>query len=262
MSNISEFILDTEEKEIIQRTIENEVSNLESRKYEIILKALEIVEKYNFDPWNLDLAKFVDIFMNEINQEFRDFPVAGRIVYMAWLNLRNKSERVIPKTELNDDSNYGLDDGLDYFVEPKYEGEEFQVSLSYIPEDKRNISIHDLIDAIKNVKFISKNKKKEPKRVISEAGEYSHPEDIYLIIREIWNRIIEVESETFPMDSISSGELEDSLDVFVSSLYLSFYGRILLSQDVPYGTIWITVVDKNNVGSPIPETKMDDAFAI
>jgi hypothetical protein len=85
---------------------------------------------------------------------------------------------------------------------------------------------------------------------------------MYLIIREIWNRIIEVESETFPMDSISSGELEDSLDVFVSSLYLSFYGRVLLSQEVPYGTIWITVVDKNNVGSPIPETKMDDAFAI
>jgi hypothetical protein len=123
MSNISEFILDTEEKEIIQRTIENEVSNLESRKYEIILKALEIVEKYNFDPWNLDLAKFVDIFMNEINQEFRDFPVAGRIVYMAWLNLRNKSERVIPKTELNDDSNYGLDDGLDYFVEQNTKAE-------------------------------------------------------------------------------------------------------------------------------------------
>jgi len=262
MNSISDFILDTEEKAIIQRTIENEVQNLESKKYDIILKALEIVEKYNFDPWNLDLAKFVDIFMNEINEEFRDFPVAGRIVYMAWLNLRNKSERVIPKTELDDEGNYVLDDVQDYFVDQATPDDDLQISLSYIPEDKRNISIHDLIDAIKSVKFISKNRNKEPKRAIKEAGEYSHPEDMHLIIREIWNRIMEVESETFPMDSISSGELEDSLDVFVSSLYLSFYGRILLSQEFPYGTIWITVVDRNNVSSPIPEMKMDDAFAI
>lgn len=259
MMDIVEFLAVGSERELIEKTLENELHEIENRKYDIILKAMEIVEEYNFDPWNIDISKFADIFMKEINENFKDFPVAGKIIYLAWLNLKNKSEMLVPREEEQPQDFSLMDDGIMDLSTPTETEED--ITFSFMPTDKRNISIHDLIDAIKNVRLLPRRKEKKDEAHIP-FNETSHPEDLHLIIRNIWNRILEVDNETFPMETIFGEEIEDRLDVFVSSLYLSFYNRVLLTQDIPYGTIWITVIDRNNSESPLPEMKLDEPFAI
>lgn len=257
MTDLLPFLIEGSEKEIIEKTVENEIQDFENRKYDLIIKTLEIVDKYKFDPWNIDLSKFADIFMKEINESFKDFPVAGKIIYLAWINLKSKSEMLIPK-ELPEP-----EDITDNYIEDVHYTNEFvgEITLPYVPSDKRNVSIHDLIDAIKKVKILPRRKPKKEETVIP-IGEYSHPEDLHLIIRTIWNRILDMENETFPMETIFGLDLEDKLDVFVSSLYLSYYNKILLAQEVPYGTIWITVIDRSHSESPLPEMKLDEPFII
>ncbi len=256
---ITTLLNDEKDKSVIQKMVENELnSELEKRRSDIILKVLEVVSKYELDPWNIDLEKFTDIFMREINEQFRDFPVAGKIVYFAWINLRDKSEALIPKEEVLIEP---IDDSFQDF-QMEDQGDMESPPLSYIPVEKRNVSIQDIIDAIKNTPLSAvRNTLKKAKRILFQ--ENSHPEDLHVIIKEIWRRMIELGVDHFPLESISDGTNDDMIDALVSSLFLTYYGRTELNQEIPYGTIWVKITDKSETQSPIPETKLEeDLFAV
>ena len=78
---VSEILDNKKDQAVIEKIMEEEISpEIENKRGEVILKVLEVVDKYGLDPWNIDLDKFTTIFLSEINQYFRDFPVAGKIV--------------------------------------------------------------------------------------------------------------------------------------------------------------------------------------
>jgi segregation and condensation protein A len=259
MEIITGILNEERDKTVIEKMVENELNpELEKRRTEIILKVLEVVSKYDLDPWNIDLEKFTKIFMDEINDEFRDFPVAGKIIYFAWINLRMKSEILIPKNEVMEE----LQDDM-FYDYSQQETENYEnLSLSYIPVEKRNITVQDIIDAIKNTPLNAvRNSLKKAKKIIFQ--ENSHPEDLHIIIKEIWRRMIDLGTDHFPMDSILEGSREDLIDVIISTLFLTYYGRTEVNQEIPYGTIWIKIVDKSEAQSPVPETKLqEDLFAV
>ncbi len=247
------------DRSVIEKMVENELNQeLEKKRSDIILKVLEVVSKYDLDPWNIDLEKFTKIFMEEINEKFRDFPVAGKIIYFAWTNLRMKSEILIPKETIEetteDDSIYDYSQSYDDNIE--------DLTISFVPVEKRNVTVQDIIDAIKSTPLnIVRNSIKKVKKIVFQ--ENSHPEDLHVIIKEIWKRMIDLGTDHFPIESITDGSNDDLIDVLMSTLFLTFYGRILLNQELPYGTIWIKIVDKSDSQSPVPETKLqEDIFAI
>ncbi|MEM0141193.1 MAG: hypothetical protein QXN66_04055 [Thermoplasmatales archaeon] len=254
---IMQIVDSDKDQAVIEKIIEKEITaDLEQRKSELVLKVFEVVEKFNLDPWNIDLDKFTSIFINEINENFRDLPVAGKIIYLAWVNIRSKSDLLIPPPEVEDDS---VEDPLFVDEQPS---EEAPISIDYLPVEKRSVTVDDIVNAIRNtpLNFI-KNSVRKAKKIIFQ--ETAHPEDLHAIISEVWSRMVAHNVDHFSMESLVRGGADDFIDVFQSSLFLAFYGRIYLNQEMPYGDIWVSVLSKERDTLPVPEIKPDqDEFII
>lgn len=255
---ISEIVDKDKDQAVIEKIMEKETSpEIEKKRADIILKVLEIVNKYELDPWNIDLEKFSALFLTEVNEYFRDFPIAGKIIYFAWINIRNKSELLIPREEET-----FLPVADEYGEQKAPELLNTDLTIGYLPVEKRNITVDDIVEAIKNtpLSFLRSTVKKAKKIIFQEN---SHPEDFHEIISEIWGRMMDLQVDHFPMDSVTENSLDDFINVFQSSLFLSYYGRIQLNQEQPYGTIWVKILKQGTQSNPIPEIKIEqDEFAV
>lgn len=77
----------------------------------------ELVMDEAFDPWEIDLARFTQVYVERVRKEDRvDFAVAGRLLYMAWSILYLQSREVLahrenPEPDLPDGLAEGIDPG-------------------------------------------------------------------------------------------------------------------------------------------------------
>jgi len=79
----------------------------------------ELVMEEEFDPWEIDLVKFTQSYLERVESEGAvNFAIAGRLVYMAWSILYLQSEEVLKARALPDPASVdaggdpsGLDDG-------------------------------------------------------------------------------------------------------------------------------------------------------
>ncbi len=56
----------------------------------------ELVMKEEFDPWEIDLARFTQVYLERVRESGGlDFAVAGRLLYMAWSILYLQSEELL-----------------------------------------------------------------------------------------------------------------------------------------------------------------------
>lgn len=254
---VSEILNKNKDQAVIEKIIEKEITpEIENKRAEMILKVLEVVDKYDLDPWNIDLEKFASVFLNEVNQYFRDFPVAGKIIYFAWINIRNKSALMLPPPEIPE---MMMDEPIEMMEDEALLPD---VSLGYLPVEKKTVTVEDIVEAIKNTPLsFLRNAVRKAKEIIFQ--ETSHPEDFHVIIGEIWKRMLEESSDHFTMDSIAHGTIDDFINVFQSSLFLSYYNRIELNQEIPFGDIWVKILERDDNSVPVPEIKLEeDEFAV
>ncbi len=72
----------------------------------------ELVLDEEFDPWEIDLVRFVRAYLDRVRSEGAiDFPVAGRLVCMAWNILYLQSEAVLRSRDTPLEIDSPLDDG-------------------------------------------------------------------------------------------------------------------------------------------------------
>ncbi len=73
----------------------------------------ELVLAESFDPWEIDLVRFTQSYLERVREDSSfDFPVAGRLLSMAWGILYLQSEEVLRQRELppeGDPSSEGTD---------------------------------------------------------------------------------------------------------------------------------------------------------
>jgi segregation and condensation protein A len=55
----------------------------------------ELVLSEEFNPWAIDLVRFTQLYMERIKVTGMDFPVAGRLIYMAWNILLLQSQAIL-----------------------------------------------------------------------------------------------------------------------------------------------------------------------
>ncbi len=79
---------------------------------------LELVMDQEFDPWEIDLVKFTDAYLERVRADGSvNFAVAGRLLYMAWSILYLQSEELLktrqppPEPIANGEVPEGFDDG-------------------------------------------------------------------------------------------------------------------------------------------------------
>lgn len=82
----------------------------------------ELVLEEEFDPWEIDLVRFVRSYLDRVQAEGAiDFPVAGRLVCMAWNILYLQSEAVLRSRDTPPEVENPMDDGS-VLPDPSEEG--------------------------------------------------------------------------------------------------------------------------------------------
>lgn len=77
----------------------------------------ELVMEEEFDPWEIDLVKFTESYLERVREDGAvNFAIAGRLVYMAWNILYLQSEEILKIraiAETSSDPGAGLPEGAD-----------------------------------------------------------------------------------------------------------------------------------------------------
>ena len=72
----------------------------------------ELVMEEEFDPWEIDLVKFTQSYLERVQKDGAvNFAIAGRLLYMAWSILYLQSEAILKLRAQPDPATPGLDGG-------------------------------------------------------------------------------------------------------------------------------------------------------
>ena len=211
----------------------------------------ELVINEKLDPWKIDLVKFTQLYMERIRHEKDiDFVIAGKIIYMAWNILMRKSEDILNNVEQEE---YSLDDNFFDFDLSPFEFEEHnetEISALEIKEpvrreEKRPVSLMELLHAINEAKIEVEKKRKVRKlreKFKFNLDEKVHREDLEEEIKEVWQRLCEVQGDEVTLSLIYDGSREDFIKVFLALLFLERFQKVELEQYKSYGEINIKIL--------------------
>ncbi len=215
------------------------------------------------DPWNVDIVKLAKEYSAKI-EDLKDlnFKIPANALIVCAVLLRMKADVLMNEENKEEDyadanMDINMDDDASYDSEYKSRDELNLCDLSLIPKRvlKRKISAEELMDAINEVLKTEKsevNERKNKKKTIERPTiEITPSADIKKSIDEIYKEIInflnnneninkngENNNENFVKFSQISDK-EKFVRNFISLLFLSDEGKILLKQDELYGEIFI-----------------------
>jgi len=217
----------------------------------------ELVLSQNFDPWDIDLVSFTDMYMKRTKQEEVNFIIAGRLVFMAWSILKMQSEKVL---QANIDANDLFCAGWDFDSLEEFCNDDQSVQLAAdVPErvdlveairhqSQCPVSLVELLDAFEDAREealrieerarLREQLKLDPK----DFDPKSHAEDLEKEVEAVWKRILKCGPGPVSLDDLCNGDREDRVTVFVSLLFLARNSKIALWQDdLPYGEIFLEI---------------------
>lgn len=229
--------------------------SINDQNLKAIVVAFQLVLDENFNPMDIDLVKFTQLYLKKIKDEnIFDFITAGKLVLMAWEILFKKSERILSIYTTKEEDYYELWDpydsvpeSIDYseITDTIIDSNPFQEPVRRM--EKRPVTLSELINALKDAIKDSETRMKEneEKKKIEEKyriliKERLHQESIEDDIQEVWSRICEMEDE-FYKNQIEDGTKEDSIKVLISLLFLENSGKIIMEQNEPFGPIKINI---------------------
>lgn len=225
-------------------------------KLKAIAVAFQLVLDENFNPMDIDLVKFTQLYLKKIREEnIFDFITAGKLILMAWEILLKKSEKVLDRFTTKEEDYYDLWDPYDV---PVSQGIDYDINDAIINSnpiqepirriEKRPVTLSELINALKDAikESEERSKENEEKKKLDEKyrlliGERLHQESIEDDIKEIWSRICEMEDE-FYKNQIENGSKEDSIKVLISLLFLENSGKISMNQEKPFSPIKVNIL--------------------
>jgi len=215
----------------------------------------ELVLSQNFDPWDIDLVSFTDMYLKRTREAQVNFIIAGRLVFMAWSILKMQSERVL---QMNVDANDLFCAGWDFDSLDEFCSEDNSVQVSAdVPESvdlveairhqsQRPVSLIELLDAFEDARdeaqrIEERARLREQLKLTPENFDpKSHSEDLEREVEAVWKRIAKCGPGPVSLDDLCTGDKEDRVTVFVSLLFLARNAKIALWQDdLPYGEIFL-----------------------
>ena len=230
--------------------------SISDSKLKAIAVAFQLVLDENFNPMDIDLVKFTQMYLKKIKDEnIFDFITAGKLILMAWEILFKKSEKILSFYTTKNDDFYDLWDPYEAGSEPigDYDITDAIINSNPLQEpvrrvEKRPVTLSELINALKDAIKDSESRIKEnrEKKILEEKyriliKERLHQESIEDDIQEIWSRMCEMEDE-FYKKQIEDGTKDDSIKVLISLLFLENSGKIVMEQKEPFSPIKINML--------------------
>jgi segregation and condensation protein A len=226
----------------------------EQNLLEMILKGesweeliFNIVSYENLDPWDIDIIKLTDSFLNYIEGiRTLDFRIPAKVVLVAAILLKLKSDILSPlKVE---GTEYYPEDIklLDQFEQTRLELENIELKPPMERHAKRKVTIDELIDALRKAMKVKEKKdvirRKLGKRIKAEIGE---EEDIEVRIKNLMSDIdgligkLKIDKVMFSK-IVDKWERDEIVRWFMPLLYLSSRGKVSAEQREFFKEIFIS----------------------
>jgi len=217
----------------------------------------DLVMNNNFDPWDVDLVKFSEMYARKMQDEEINFIIAGKLMLMAWSILRMQSEEVLSEHQ----DRYELFcadwdmDNLDMLCPesdiPRLNltlPDEIELEEVVRHRGSRPVSLIELLDAFDEARdeaeiHLQRQREREARKAaLDKFDTKAHAEDMEKDVDEVWQRILTCGSGAISIEDLCNGDREDTIKVFVSLLFLARAGKITLWQeDLPFGQIFLEV---------------------
>lgn len=232
---------------------------MESEPIDILF---ELAKEGEIDPWDIDIIKATDIFLDRLEE--KDLVRSGRAFMYASILLRMKSEVLIDNGE-NQENGKQEQDRIDNTENVQKGNEKTGIeALEKEFEDRVNTNgngkissnnittLNDLIQEIKN-RESSWKQKREYRSIetrdstqsslpfsIEEPDQARHEEDIEEVIGKVKNRLKTLfkDNSYVPLSSLVQEE-DKKVTIYVSLLFLAAREKIQLEQDKLYGELLI-----------------------
>jgi len=230
-----------------------------------IALTFELVMQNHMNPWDVDLLKFSNLYMERMKAEQEvDFITAGRLMFMAWSVLKLQSDEVLAQSQpapAAQPLDAGWDPGTAADWMQSDASVDFTTAVLNRPEPPlqesvyrhgtRPVTLFELVGAFEEArkeaelqKVLSEERRKQ--RLLWESqkamrvDKMMHREDLQEDINQVWGKILPL-SGRIPLGKLcNDGCDEDRLTAFVSILFLAFVKQIRVWQeDFPYGEIYI-----------------------
>ncbi len=230
-----------------------------------IASVFKLVIDERMDPWEIDLVSFTEMYLKQAKEkDSLDFLVTGQLINMAWSVLKMQCEQVLYSAEEEEEEEqeaamegdeffeewdvwdqevYDDPEDLDYEEEVLQE-EELPLDKAVRREEKKPVSLIQLVDAFEDAKQeakyrekmekIRKEKKREREKELEERDENydtrSHEEDIQSDKSKIWDRICCYEQKVITFSMIHDDRKKDIITSLMSVLFLNQENKINLKQ--------------------------------
>lgn len=212
---------------------------IEKESWEQILYYIVNVEK--IDPWNVDIVKLCDGFINFIKKvKELDFRIPAKVVFVAAILLRLKIEYLMKKEEEKIEDR---EEEIPSFFEFDIDKLKLAYPVKRIP--KVQITLEELLIALKKAMEIEK-KKRERKNILKEklVKNIDFEEDITRRIEIVLKKIEEKSKnrEKVPFNEIvEKWESEEIVKNFVPLLHLEKNEKIYTEQPELFKEIFISL---------------------
>jgi segregation and condensation protein A len=200
----------------------------------------DIVNRENMDPWNIDLIRLTDRFVDAVKKiKKADLKVSGKFILAAAILLGMKAEYLIPRIA-------------------EAAGEEAPVDMSifehanaelepHIPLPKqRKVTLDELIKSLRNALAVKDRRTiRYKEREIKPMNVGKKPRDIGATIKNLLSRIT-IFFENLKLPEIRFSQLIPSklrLDIiwtFIPLMHLADKGKIKVRQEEDFGEIYVS----------------------
>ena len=238
-----------------------------------IALTFELVMQNHMNPWDVDLLKFSNLYMDRMKHEQEvDFITAGRLMFMAWSVLKLQSDEVLANNQPRP-AEQPLDSGWDPgtaagwmqsdasvdFTTAVLNRPEPPIQESVWRKGTRPVTLFELVGAFEEArkeaelqKVLAEERRKQ--RLLWEGqkalrvDQMMHRDDLQEDINNVWSRIKPL-SGRIPFLKLCAADCDDErLTAFVSVLFLAFVKQIRVWQeDFPYGNIYIEKVGEGEL---------------
>jgi segregation and condensation protein A len=206
-----------------------------------------IVSYENLDPWDVDIIKLTNSFLQFIEGiRILDFRIPAKVVLVAAILLKLKSDILSPlKVE---GTEYYPEDMklLDQYEQTRLELENIELKPPIERHVKRKVTVDELIDALRKAMKVKEKKdiirRKLGKRIKAEIGE---EEDIELRIKNLMSEI-DILLSKLKADKVMFSKIVDKWErdeivrYFMPLLYLSARGEVSAEQKDFFKEIFIS----------------------
>lgn len=232
---------------------------------------LQMAERGEIDPWNIDIVEVTDRFLAELDRRRElDLRISGRTLFFSSVLLRMKSEYLVVP-EVVDEGEFSEGDGFfgdaDPFSEDAVTGRalgpiellEREIDRRIKRKDarKRPVTLYELITQLKLAEKAERRPQRRKRFVSLDEGECSdpdaddvvgiaHDEAYDAMARQIYALVAEHPDARDP--GVSLYELTTALhwplyQVYIPCLFLMLEGMVDLEQDEFFGDLWVVISD-------------------